>query len=63
MNLRNGYGCAVKPGDLVRWRTNGKLGLVLREAEMFAGFIVVAMLNGAVIQIAKSCLEVVNEDR
>ena len=53
----------MKPGDLVMWRTNGRLGLVLREAECFPGFIVVAMLNGTVKQIDKSCLEAVNESR
>ena len=53
----------MKVGDLVRWRTNGELGLVLREIECFPGFITLAMSNGTIKQINENCLEVVNEDR
>tara|TARA_Y100000310_G_scaffold260292_1_gene269150 strand:+ start:154 stop:315 length:162 start_codon:yes stop_codon:yes gene_type:complete len=53
----------MKIGDLVRWRTNGQLGLVLKEAQLFPSFVAVEMLDGTVKQIAENCLECLSEDR
>ena len=59
----NYYEHIWRPGDLVMWRTNGKLGLLLGEAECFPSIVVVAMLDGIVKQIDEKCLDVISESR